>query len=600
MSNNQMQVDNQFVQEIFFPDDLSLSDLYIRQPEGYAEFRDGVIRMKEGARISTNTYFNSFYEDYWRKNTDLDSIELELFFKGHVWVEIFRDTADAGCVKIEWMQFMSLSRQRKRMKLPSPPVLGQSGRIFIDIVAASDSELYSGEFRTEKGPERDIRLTVGICTFNREKYLYGNLRKLTDFANAQELISKIIVVNQGAEFSDPMLRELIAANPAIQCVDQSNLGGCGGFTRTMYEALKDKASNYHVVMDDDVHIDPRIFRNLHALLGFLKDEIVIGGHMLDLMRPWILHEAGAMINQNTRITPLHTNIDLRAGNSLIPFNSSAVVDYNAWWFCAIPKKYILEADFPAPIFIRGDDIEFGQRLGKLGVPTVSMPGIAVWHEPFYVKAGGWQTYYDFRNRFILASAYPERFRLETPSFMLLVMMKALAVHDYQEGALIQEAIQDFLKGPSLFDEESSSAIHERITTLNKRFQPASADKTKNYRWPKLHKTPKGKFIRTIFILRRLLSVLLKGQQGKDAGIIYLDKDVHIGNIGPNAYVKTNGIKSYYLKYSPDRGSLKYLLRKCLSAYLRYRSLSGETAKKWNQEIPRYRKEEWWGRIFSND
>ena len=35
---------------------------------------------------------------------------------------------------------------------------------------------------------------------------------------------------------------------------------------------------------------------------------------------------------------------------------------------------------PAPVFIRGDDFEYGQRLARAGVPTVTLPGIAVWHD----------------------------------------------------------------------------------------------------------------------------------------------------------------------------------------------------------------------------
>ena len=43
---------------------------------------------------------------------------------------------------------------------------------------------------------------------------------------------------------------------------------------------------------------------------------------------------------------------------------------------------------PLPVFIRGDDVEYGLRLYMRGVDTIVMPGIAVWHEPFYLKIGG--------------------------------------------------------------------------------------------------------------------------------------------------------------------------------------------------------------------
>ena len=589
-------IDTHVVQDIMLSGQKAVSDLYLRFLHGSVEERKKSLLLKKGTKISTNTYFNSFYEDYWNKYAALDDLKFVVQFRGRLFIEAFRDTKNNGCNRIEWKEVKSNGVSIKSVKLPVFEV-GQMGRIFVDITAEDDSEIYYMGLRTQSAPSRKPVLTFGICTFNREDYLYRNLSKLVEYPDHGKTIAKIIVVNQGMEFAHPRLLELIEKNPLIHCIKQGNLGGCGGFTRTMYEALRIEEANYHVMMDDDVQIDPRIISNLGALISFLSKEIVVGGHMLDLLRPWVLYEAGAMVRENTRITPLHHNIDLRGVDSLIPFNSASDVDYNAWWFCAIPKKYLTVANYPAPIFIRGDDMEYGLRLQKLGVATVAMPGIAVWHEPFYVKAGGWQTYYDFRNRFILASAYPERFRLETPSFMLLIMMKALAVHDYQEAALIQMAVEDFLKGPALFDEESSVKIHERVAALNKRFQPLSVDGNKKYKGPKLRENPKKRLRRTLKIVRRLLAVLLSGRRKAEADLLFMDRDVHIGNIGVYAYVKTNGIRSFHLQYSPDRESLKYLLKGCMSAYLRYRSHSRETAKKWNEDLPRFRKTAWWGSIF---
>ena len=58
------------------------------------------------------------------------------------------------------------------------------------------------------------------------------------------------------------------------------------------------------------------------------------------------------------------------------------------------------------MFIRGDDMEYGARLASRGVPTVSLPPVAVWHEPFYAKPPGWQLHYDLRNRLTFAAATP--------------------------------------------------------------------------------------------------------------------------------------------------------------------------------------------------
>jgi len=582
------------VQDLFFPKDKSVSELYLRILYGYVEFGENLI-LSKGAKISSNTFFNSFYESYWNKFTSLDELQLVLQFKGRLRIDIFRDTGNSGCHKIEWKYVESTGDDATSIKLPRLE-LGQSGRIFFDIVAKEESRIYYMGLRTNNPPLRVPKLTIGICTFNREEYLLKNLGKLVQYTDHEKIISKIIVVSQGDDFRNPRLKQLIAENDHIQCIDQENLGGCGGFTRTMYESMRVEEANYHVLMDDDVQIDTRIITNLAAFISHLTKEVVVGGHMLDLLRPLILYEAGAIIQENTRIKPQHHNIDLRVPDSLLPFNSVQAVDYNAWWFCAVPKKYLREASYPAPIFIRGDDMEYGVRLQQMGVETVSMPGIAVWHEPFYVKAGGWQTYYDSRNRLILASVYPERFRLESPLYMLWIMMKALSVHDYQSASLVQMAIEDFMKGPALFDQESSMQIHDRVSTLSKKYQPKPSNAGGEYRTLKLKKNPATNLGRSLLIARRLMMIYLTGNSGKD-GHIFLDKDVQPANIGAHAYIKTNGIGNVKLLYAPNRKLLLFLIKACFSAYLRYRNSSGGVAQKWHQEIQRFRDEKWWEKTF---
>ena len=56
--------------------------------------------------------------------------------------------------------------------------------------------------------------------------------------------------------------------------------------------------------------------------------------------------------------------------------------FNGWWYCAIPAGVFREHGLPLPVFLGGDDMEYGARLFSRGVPTVSLPPVAVWHEPF--------------------------------------------------------------------------------------------------------------------------------------------------------------------------------------------------------------------------
>ena len=80
-------------------------------------------------------------------------------------------------------------------------------------------------------------------------------------------------------------------------------------------------------------------------------------------------------------------------------------DYNGWWFFMAPTAVVGKLGLPVPCFIRGDDMEYGARLARNGVKTIPMPGVAVWHEPFYLKLGNWQYYFEVRNRLMMLSLH---------------------------------------------------------------------------------------------------------------------------------------------------------------------------------------------------
>ena len=80
-------------------------------------------------------------------------------------------------------------------------------------------------------------------------------------------------------------------------------------------------------------------------------------------------------------------------------------DYNGWWFFMAPTAVVEKLGLPVPCFIRGDDMEYGARLARNGVKTIPMPGVAVWHEPFYLKLGNWQYYFEVRNRLMMLSLH---------------------------------------------------------------------------------------------------------------------------------------------------------------------------------------------------
>ena len=587
------------LQEIMLPVEKTISELYLRIINGNVEVDNHQLVMGPGAKVSFNTYFNSFYESYWTECTAIEDIVLRVEFSGSIHVEIFRDTKHQGVSRIFNGKLSSdgAAKTLTDIQLCRDDGLSEAGRLFVDLTAEVASKIRNIVFQTTTSPIHEPSITLGICTFNREPFLYRNLNAILNYKDALQSIEKIIVVNQGPSFTNKELAALIDRSDLIKLVEQKNFGGCGGFTRTMHESLEFHDATHHVLMDDDAVIDPRILHNLENFLAYASRDIVVGGHMLDLLRPWVLYEAGANVKPNSRIKLLHHNIDLRSLESLLVFNKCHFVDYNAWWFCAIPTKHIKEARFPAPIFIRGDDMEYGVRLQEKGVKTVAMPGIAVWHEPFYVKVGGWQIYYDLRNRLIMASVYPHRFSLESPKNVIWLMMQALALHDYFGARLICKALQDYLKGPSLF-ETDAEAIHKEVTQLGKILSPESVGSTEGFNKPKLTSMPKSDLSTALLLVRRIMTLLLSFNAGERKPMLLMDNEASVANVGPFPYVKTNAIGSYRLLYRPNRIKLQSLLVLCLKTFAAYLRNRKQAAEAWRMDIDRLRSGKAWAKVFN--
>ncbi|MDQ5841396.1 MAG: glycosyltransferase, partial [Chloroflexota bacterium] len=125
-------------------------------------------------------------------------------------------------------------------------------------------------------------------------------------------------------------------------------------------------------------------------------------------------------------------------------------DYNGWWMCLIPTAVVRDVGLPLPVFIKWDDAEFGLRAAAAGYPTVSLPGVAVWHVPWTDKDDSvdWQAYFHARNRFVVAllhSPFEHGGRMLRES--LGIQVKHLLALQYSAATLRQQALEDVLAGP---------------------------------------------------------------------------------------------------------------------------------------------------------
>ncbi len=433
----------------------------------------GSLRIAKDATVSFDTYFNGFFEQHWRLYTRIGALALGVRVHGRAALRIWRRTADAVQTLLHEQEVVgaaeiTLPREAQHFR--------QAGLLWFDLTALeTTTALHGAEWSAVGGDvgsaRADARLGVVICTFDRQAALGAVLSAVAGDAGLETAVARIIVVNQGRPglAAHPEVSAAAARlGPRLRVVEQANLGGAGGFGRGLIEALDDQAVTHACLLDDDVRLEPESLRRMAAFFTLAQDDVALGGHMLDSVRPTTLYEAGAVVLPNWAPKPLHHGLDLCEPETLDALLGPYPMHFNGWWMFGFPKRWIAQVGMPLPCFIRGDDIEFGMRLHEAGLPTVALPGIGVWHEPFYLKLGGWQLYYETRNAVACAALHQDF----TPNRVAVLLLKRLLLplltYRYYSAALVVRGIEDSLRGPGILDQDPRP-LHAGLNELRTRY-----------------------------------------------------------------------------------------------------------------------------------
>ncbi|SFL92674.1 glycosyltransferase [Geodermatophilus ruber] len=411
-----------------------------------------------GNEVSFATYFNAFPASYWRRWTVLRSVVLGMRVSGPGRVDVYRSKADGSIIHVTGA---TTSGDERVLEFELDLTPFEDGGWYWFDVTADDAPLvvHEAAWWAAQAPEHDTRLSIGICTFNRPGDCVAALSALADDPVVEQLISKVIVADQG----NKKVRDgagFGAASGALGdkllLVEQPNLGGSGGFSRTMYEMLKNTDATHHILLDDDVQLEPDSIARAYAFARFTKVPMLVGGQMLALQDRSVLHTMGEVVARdkffwraapNTEYAHDFAEDSLRESPDL---HRRIDVDYTGWWMCLIPRQAVEQLGLALPLFIKWDDAEYGIRAGEQGFPTATLPGVAVWHLSWSDKddTAGWQAYFHTRNRLVAAALHTPhkrggRLLLDTFKFDL----KFLIMLQYATAALHHRAYDDFLAGP---------------------------------------------------------------------------------------------------------------------------------------------------------
>jgi galactofuranosylgalactofuranosylrhamnosyl-N-acetylglucosaminyl-diphospho-decaprenol beta-1,5/1,6-galactofuranosyltransferase len=415
------------------------------------------------SEVSFATYFNAFPASYWRRWTTCTSVVLRAELTGTGRVDVYRTKATGARIFVEGREFASAEDQPVTVELQvGLQPFEDGGWIWFDITTDSKVTLSSAGWYSDKPAPGVANIAVGIPTFNRPNDCVNALRDLTSDPLVDNVIGAVIVPDQGTSKVRDHPDFAAAAAPLgdrLSIHDQPNLGGSGGYSRVMYEALKNTDCQQILFMDDDIQLEPDTILRILAMNRFAKAPMLVGGQMLNLQEPSHLHIMGEMVDRSNFMwtSAPYTEYDHDFAEYPLSDNDPRSqllhrridVDYNGWWTCMIPRQVAEELGQPLPLFIKWDDADYGLRAAEHGYPTATLPGAAIWHMAWSDKddAIDWQAYFHLRNRLVVAAMHWDGDVSGLVRSHLKATLKHLSCLEYSTVAIQNRAIDDFLAGP---------------------------------------------------------------------------------------------------------------------------------------------------------
>ena len=215
------------------------------------------ITVNAGQSLSFGTYFNAFPASYWRRWTDLQKVVLSVQTRGEGMVIVYKSNGRGVIQRVD-AKLLS-GEETNTFTLPLAP-FGDGGWYWFDLAGTGDLELIEANWLGDIEPRADVKggqATVQITTMNKVEYCINNIRALGESPEIFDAVHEFLIVDQGTqkvqdhEDFEEVVKPL---SGKFRIINQGNLGGSGGFSRGMFEAVNN-GSDYVLLLDDDVIVE---------------------------------------------------------------------------------------------------------------------------------------------------------------------------------------------------------------------------------------------------------------------------------------------------------------------------------------------------------
>jgi len=577
------------------------------------------LRLDSGREASFGAYFGAFPAGYWRRWTDVSEVRLSIRLSGGATVAVYKSNARGNPQRVRLIHSADGEIDVDLTLVP----FGDGGWYWFDLYASDGAvTLRSAEWSVASTHARkDGTASIAITTFNRPDYCVAQLHALGADDGLKDVIDRVYVVDQGSQLVSDQ-PDFAAAEAGLggrlSLVRQGNLGGSGGFSRGMAETLRAGESDYVLLLDDDVVSEPEGIARAVAFGDFARIPTIVGGHMFSMHEKSCLHAFGERVNRykfwwgKIENTFDHHDFSLSPLRTTPWLHQRVDVDYNGWWMSLIPVEALRTVGLSLPVFIKWDDAEYSLRAADKGIPTVSLPGAAVWHVPWVDKddAIDWQAYYHQRNRWLAAMLHsPYRQGGELPRASLTGDIKHLLQLQYSAVELRLKALEDLLQGPDHLHATIGRTLPE-VRALRAKFSDAVVERTPGaFPLTRHHRpAPKGKVPSAPAGMSRALASALTGMAKQLRPVRPEALEVPEERISTSAakWWRLSHLDSAVVTSADGTGASMYVrdpkkfrayLRRSVRLHRQLRTQWGPLSRQYRQAMPSFTSVEVWGTTF---
>lgn len=122
------------------------------------------------------------------------------------------------------------------------------------------------------------KVSVIVCTYNREKYLPQNLESLKNQKADPNLYEIVIVNNNSTDSTHDIATRFVADNPQLHC--KYSVETRQGLTHARNRGIKESAGEFLAFIDDDAFARPEYIQSILQFFGQYKTPDAAGGRII--------------------------------------------------------------------------------------------------------------------------------------------------------------------------------------------------------------------------------------------------------------------------------------------------------------------------------